>query len=226
MGDAFEAKFSPEQRDAVAHAYEDRRIRPARRVAQLASLGELTTSDGTILPPFKISIDYIRDLAADLRRRRLGHKTSQLAALPPRDAIEHLRRRLVNAADAELQTLERQKPGTRDLERLRQIGRLIREAQAIPPPTEPRPPAPGARANGQRDGGETRGGLAGQLLNDHRRSSRTETAHDTPLTQDHHGEHNTPDNHAKNTPRTEEDDTPAFAVRELAADLGVDLEED
>jgi hypothetical protein len=92
--------------------------------------------------------------------------------------VEALRRRLVNAADAGVSELERARRGKGgvDFERLRQAARAVREIAAIPGPGEPRPPAPGATVNGVRDGGATRGGLAGEILRAHRQRSQPEPA--------------------------------------------------
>src|SRR5438128_11729572 len=90
-----ERKYTDEQREALAFAYEDRRIRPARLVVDLAARGELE-HDGARLDPFETNANTVRDCARDLRNRRAGETSSQLAHLEPRDAIEALRRRLVN----------------------------------------------------------------------------------------------------------------------------------
>src|ERR1019366_7851956 len=49
-------------------------------------------------------------------------------------------------------------------EALRQVARAARELAAIPGPTDPRPPAPGAKVNGVRYGSETPGGRAGKIM--------------------------------------------------------------
>lgn len=165
----FDRKYTDDQRDAMAAAYEDRRIRPARLVVELAQRGALEWK-GQALDPFQTNDNTVRDCAKDLRRKRQGKRTSQLASLEPRDAIETLRVRLVNAADAMLQAFEkdvRRDAGTADPERLRQIMRCVKEAQAIPGKSEARKPRPGIvdPSTGERPTGErTRGGLAGQII--------------------------------------------------------------
>ena len=47
-------------------------------------------------------------------------------------------------------------------------GKTESELAAIPGPNDPHPLAPGAKINGMRNGGETRGGLAGKILAAHR----------------------------------------------------------
>lgn len=183
---SFQRKYTDEQREALCEAYEDRRVRPARRVVELAAAGELTHK-GQKVEPFTVGEDYIRDQVRHLRKRRRGLTTSELAQAAPRDAIEILRRRLVNAADAMLADSERdirRDPKTADPERLRQIARLVREAQAIPGPNEPRKPSPGQKVEGEREGAPTRHGLAGKILADARR-----TAGGGPAPSAHHPQH-------------------------------------
>jgi hypothetical protein len=162
----FHERYSDEQREAIAAAYVDRRIRPARRVVELAAAGELMWN-GQPLGPFETNASTVRSLASAHARRRAGLARSELAVAPPQDAVEALRRRLVNAADAGVTAIERKQKRSRgevSFEELRQAARAVREISALPGPNDPRPPAPGARVNGRRDGGATRGGLAGQLL--------------------------------------------------------------
>src|SRR4051812_37997039 len=96
----FQADYTDEQRDALAEAYEDRGIRPAHRVAALAEAGEL--KEGLAAFKVKGGANTVRDMARRRRNQRAGRITSELAQMPPRDAIEALRRRLVNAVDAHL----------------------------------------------------------------------------------------------------------------------------
>lgn len=226
---AFESVYTDEQREAVAFATVDRGIRPYRRVVELARLGDLT-HNGQKLDPFDITESYVSDLARKRRKARAGQQTSQLAAAPPRDAIEALRRRLVNAADAMLEHLEKQirnDAGKADPERLRQIMRAVREAAALPGPTDPRPPAPGATKGGKRNGAETKGGMAGSILAAHRGAGST-PAHDAPTHGNGHTEtgdagHDTADEtqdaardaqHDDDSHTAHEDGSPGWAVRE------------
>lgn len=165
MPEPFQERYTADQRRALATAYEDRRIRPYRVVCELAAAGELEPG----MPPFEVTggPGYVADLVRKLRRTRAGEHTSELAKAPPRDAIEALRRRLVNVCDQTLNAIEREKPRDRDPERLRQLARAIREAAAIPGPTDPTPlrPGHGKPAPGERKGeGATRGGIAGGVL--------------------------------------------------------------
>jgi hypothetical protein len=136
----------------------------------LAAAGELE-HNGERLPPFETNQSTVRSLARQRTRQRMGHATSELATRPPGDAVEALRRRLVNLADAGLTRLERElrRRGARlDFEQVRQAARAVREIAALPGPEDPRPPSPGERVGGQRNGGATRGGLAGELVAAHR----------------------------------------------------------
>jgi hypothetical protein len=121
----FQRIYTDEQKAAVAEAFEDRRIRPATRVADLAKAGELRYQ-GEMLDPFNIEAPTVRHEARMLRKRRAGQLTSKLSDVPARDAVEQLRRRMVNLADAELTVLERQKAGSRNPET---SGTALRSAQ-------------------------------------------------------------------------------------------------
>lgn len=181
MGAAFEEVYTDEQRDAMAEAYVDRGIRPARKVVELAEAGQLV--DG--LEPFKVGggDGTVRDLASKLKKRRAGKLASDVAKQPPRDAIEGLRVRLVSAIDHELTAIERAQRNARgkaaiDPERLRQVARAVREAALIPEPGKVAPPATPPREAGKRSS-VTKGGLAGAILADVDRA-QAGAAHDLP----------------------------------------------
>jgi hypothetical protein len=235
MAARFEAVYTDDQRDAIAHAYEDRRIRPARRVVELAAAGELEINDRT-LEPFTCSQNTVRDFAAKLRKRRAGEISSQLAKAAPRDAIESLRRRLVNAADAELAAIEKRQKNGKSVpgEELRQVARAVREIAAIPGPNDARPAAPGARVNGERDGAETKAGqgLAGKILHAHRTATAgADTAHNASPHADGDGEHGDREDAAQHAAQhadqsgvyTQEDGSRGLGVRVLADAVGVEL---
>jgi hypothetical protein len=173
----FNERFTERQREAVARAYVDRHVRPARAVADLARRGELESANGERLAAFEIGESTIRSFAGNLRRRRRGEIKSNLATARPTDAVEALRQRLVNAADAGLASLERRQRrerGKTDWTELREVARAVREIAALPAPGE-RGVEPGQRApgSGARAGGSSRGGLAGRLLAAHRASPPT-----------------------------------------------------
>lgn len=166
MSERFEARYTPDQRAAIAIAYVDRGIRPARAIVELAAAGELTF-EGKKLPAFTTNTGTINAFSAKLRRDRAGIGPSRIASLPAREAIEELRRRLVTMADRMLSAEETRAPSKVDPERLRQIARAIREAAAIPAQNEPATVKPGHRnATGGRDSAHTRGGLAGDIMRD------------------------------------------------------------
>ena len=155
----FRRKWTDEQREAVATAHLERRLSSVR-VAQLAAAGDLTRRDGTKLDPFPIPPSSIATIARRTQEKQAKHTESDLARIPHRDAIEQLRIAYITTAERELQAEQRKKDGTRNLERMRQIGRVLREAVALPARTEPVPTAPGAKENGKTNGGKTGGGLA------------------------------------------------------------------
>lgn len=226
MTGAFTPRYTEAQRDAIAHAYEDRRIRPASKVAALAAAGELE-HQGQQLEPFTVPENTVRDFARILRKRRRGELTSELANQPHRDAIETLRQRYVSLADQELAYEERQPAGSRDPERLRQIGRLLREAAALPARDDPAPRAPGSKAGtGKQTEAPTRGGLAGAILADHHRSTGEEPAPSAPDPQSEDGDQHATGNGASsdthdNGEHDRSNDVPGSRVRELATRVGV-----
>lgn len=170
---AFQAKYTADQREAIASAVIDRGA-SAPRVVELAAAGQLTDTHGAQLEPFSVPVNTVRSEVRKAKKRRHGEAASTLAKAEPRDAVEALRRRIVTMLDEELGVEERKRKGNRDPERVRQICRAMREAAAIPGPREERKPAPGQRAkDGKAEGGQTRGGLAGNLLSAHRAGTAT-----------------------------------------------------
>jgi hypothetical protein len=178
MSGAFVRKYTDDQREAMISARLDRGM-TFRRVVEVARAGELTAPDGTRLEPFDPPISTIASLARDAKKRRMGKQVSQVAQLPARDAIEALRRRLVNAADAMLEHELKRPLEKRDPERLRQIGRCVREFAAIPAQKDPTPTAPGSKQGGERNGGATQGGIGGSIIAAHRQGSTAQEASST-----------------------------------------------
>jgi hypothetical protein len=184
------SKYNDAQREAVAIAYEDKRVRPAGRVAEMAARGELQAPNGDMLEPFEIRADAVRTYGARLRRGRRGELKAGLTNAPPRDAIEALRRRLISAADDALKRSERRLRSnsitTKDVEMARQIARLIREAAAIPGPEDPRPVKPGQKipGTGANNGDRTSGGLAGTILAAHSGKGDVYTPEEDPQQSD------------------------------------------
>ena len=159
----FTAKLTVEQRQAVGLAMADTNM-SAGQIATAAKLGKLADfKTGQVLGPFDVSRSYVAQLGSKERRRRLG-KTSKISDLEHRDAVEALRRRFLETADAVLSWEEKRAPEKRDLERVRQCVRCVREAAALPGPTDPRPVSTVKRT------GKMPGGMAGQILAEHRRA--------------------------------------------------------
>src|SRR5690349_3802061 len=94
----FAEKWSHEQREAAAIAYADLKLGPYRRISELAAAGALTYN-GRKLDPFDMPPATVASLVQRLRKRRAGEITTELAKIPPRDAIEALRVRLVSVAE-------------------------------------------------------------------------------------------------------------------------------
>jgi hypothetical protein len=156
--------YSSAQREAIASTY--LLGAAAREVVTLAAAGELQHPSGATLRPFVTVEGTVRSLGHRERRRRLKASEAVDPDADPRDAVERRRRALLAAIDTELRRMriEQEQGRLTKLDRLRQIARAIREVAALPGPSEPRPPAPGAKVNGVRQGGETRGGIAGRVL--------------------------------------------------------------
>lgn len=185
---AFQRKHGQETRDAVVAAYLDRGIRPLTRVLRSLAAGELE-HDGKPCEAEQVNEHTARAWCREEEQRRAGRTESPLAKMEPRDAIEHLRVELLNAAHWTIQR-EKRRREKQDLERLRQAARLVREAAAIPSRNDPRPAAPGQRgADGEHNGGHTTGGLAGQILAAAKRSG---TAPDAQQHASHNGDADAP----------------------------------
>jgi hypothetical protein len=187
---AFDRKYSNAQADAIASAWNDRGMRPAKRVQELARAGELTDPTGEKIPGFEIAEGTIRSLARHARRRRRGEIRSPLSEAGPRDAIEIMRRRMANMIDGEMAVEERKRVGNRDAERMRQLCRAALEAARLPGPTDPRPLSPAAKdADGKRTEGGARGGLAGPMMRDLRSNGTGGgTVQNAPPLPTHHGD--------------------------------------
>lgn len=173
----FEKQLEPFQRDAAARAKADYGL-AAPDVAARAAEGRLKSPDGELLEPFTITAEYVRKLSSDLVRGRQGKNASPLSKLPPRDAVEALRVRLVNLADHELAFIEKQRTGKRDLTRMRDVIRCVKEAASIALPKEQQA-RPGEKVGGQAVAGErTRGGATGSLLAAMRGTKNDESPHE------------------------------------------------
>lgn len=167
---AFQRVYTDDQRAALASAYADAKIRPLRRIVELAREGRLS-HEGRECGPFHATTSSVYDLGRRKLREREGTAPTKLEELDGRDAIELLRRRLVSAADAQLahvEKLQRTADGRERVnpEMLRQIARAVREISALPTRDAPaQTRAPGAKVLGEQrnDGGATRGGLAGRI---------------------------------------------------------------
>jgi hypothetical protein len=161
-------RYTQAQREALAAAFEQPGV-TARDVVELAAAGALTHPSGAMLDPFIATQSTVRSQARRERlRRQRDAANTRLAELPARDALERMRVRLADAIEAELRRIEieqAQNPDRSvDAEQLRQLTRAVREFTWIPGPDERRPAPPGAKRDGVRQGGETRGGLAGRIL--------------------------------------------------------------
>lgn len=173
-------RYSARQREALAAIYSRPGV-SARRAVELSAAGELEHPSGAMLGPFDTTESTVRSVARRARMRQEREAAvARTSDLPPRDGVERLRCRLVDAIDVELDRIEIEQAEGRPLacDSLRQLGRAIWELAAIPGPLGPRPPAPGVKVNGVRRGGETRGGLAGKILTDHHGGAGASAQHD------------------------------------------------
>lgn len=161
---ALSSVYTSWQREAIAAGYTRM---TAKRVADLAASGGLVHPSGARLSPFRVPEATIRSIAQRARHKQAAAEARvETVDLAPRNAVERLRRQLVMAIDTELSRIEIEQAEGRPLKgaALSQVVRATWELAAIPGVDEPRPPAPGAKVNGTRRGGETRGGLAGPIL--------------------------------------------------------------
>ncbi len=160
------SRYTQAQRQAVAAVYASTTA-TAGDVSALAAAGELEHPTGARLAPFDVPESTVRSIARRDRLRDLAASAAtSVVDVPPQDAVERLRVQLVDATDTELRRIEIEQSEGRPVsgEALRQVARAIRELSSIPGVNERRPPPPGAKVNGIRDGSETRGGLAGQIM--------------------------------------------------------------
>lgn len=160
----FPAKYDDDQRAAIVQTGVDRGVRPIRRIAEMAAAGELSY-EGESIAPFKIPEPTVRDIIDRAKKRREGKLVTELAARPPRDAIEVMRRRFFSLADHELRRIEATHKRTKkpiDARLTAQLIRIVRETAALPGPGESRLPRKlGDRAD---DGGQpTTGPLENSL---------------------------------------------------------------
>jgi hypothetical protein len=179
-GGAWQRIYTDDQRDAMAEAYEDRRIRPARRIIELAAEG--TLKEG--LEPFKInSPATIASLARELRKSRAGQAVKAAEAASP-DIQRGTRRSLLLVAQYEMARVQRAskrkgrpnpetQAGADETERLarqmKEIARAVREAAAIPEPgVVAKAPGQSRDAEGKQEARTKPHQLGGALLKDHR----------------------------------------------------------
>jgi hypothetical protein len=213
-------KYTDEQKTAAAAAKLDQNM-TAARIQELARAGELTYK-GHKLPPFEIGSRAIYTARDRLRAQRMG-KRDGAATMEPEDMVAALKRRLLAAAEDELQHLEKgqnarqRKPA--DPEMLRQIARAVREAAALPSKGE-KTIAPGHHnpESNKVEGGQTRGGLGASIL----ASSRQRPAPEPPnpeTTQAENGTENTSDGgeQGQTSVQTHEEVAPDPSQRALLA---------
>lgn len=91
--------YDDAQRGAVEQAYLQG-VRPVSLICRLAAAGDLR-HEGEGVPPFEIPQTSAAHIGKRARKRREGKLPSALLNLPPRDAVENLRRRLMSFTDHE-----------------------------------------------------------------------------------------------------------------------------
>jgi hypothetical protein len=163
-------KYTPEQREAVAVAREAGRTGP--QVARLAAAGKLR-HDGQRLPAFQIPPASVRTISVTWRKRRAREGMDvELSEMPHRDAVEVLRRSLLDVAQVELRRMRKaqRRTGAVTWTEIRELARCVGDLARLPGPLDP-PPAtrnqPDART-GLRGVESRPGGEAGVLLRAHR----------------------------------------------------------
>jgi hypothetical protein len=167
-------KYSDRERAALERAGCDMRVRPFRRIVELAAAGRLPVLDGEEpVAAFEIPESTVRAIVRSGDAKRQGLKLrAELARLPADDRATVLERRLAALVDLELQRLEQRALTHQrepiDLEQCRRLARTIRELRAMPAKgTGPAPRAPGQRAGdgtSAPDKQASPSSLAGQIL--------------------------------------------------------------
>lgn len=198
--------FTKEQREAIVSAHLDRGL-PLSRAIGLAQRGEL---EG--LEPYAPNEGTARGWCVREKKRREAAKAkTPIATLKQPDQLELLRTLAVDTAYQELENFRKQqktRPKDTNPERLRQIVRVIREAAALPGPGEQRPPAPGQKRDGVQHGGQTRDGMAAELLKAHRSNGKAQQGRPA---QDAHKTHTHTENTTHRSEATEAQDTQTAA---------------
>lgn len=190
---AWDPIYTDAQRTAIVYAAVELRIRPYRKIKELAAAGQLRPDeDADPVPPFHIPEATISDMKVNAERRRAGHHLrGELAKLPARDRAEQLQRRLTGVIDHELERLERiqrYKPKAElNARQAMNVAKAIRELATLPDPHEKRlPRTRGEQEAGEQHGTPTQDSLAGKLLRASDASqapSRRDTAAIEPATQ-------------------------------------------
>lgn len=106
MGTAFNRIYTDEQRGAVREAHTEQKVRPVRRICEMAKAGELTFQGSTI-EPFKIPEATAREIIKPARISR-AKRTLALDETPAEDVLDSFRRRLLVLVDTEIARVERE----------------------------------------------------------------------------------------------------------------------
>lgn len=171
---AFQTRYSKEQKEAVAHAFLDRGIRPLAKILTMAQEGQLTLHNRRI-EAFEMVAGSAREEIKRERRRRAARVGTGLPSMPHADAMEDARKRLLGVVENELSVMERKqraKPNTTHIDpaTVREWARAMREISHLSPDAETQGRRPGQTASdGSKQEGETRNGLAADILRDARK---------------------------------------------------------
>lgn len=176
--DPFAPRYTPAQREAARRELRIG-IKPAE-VCRRAADGELAPG----LEPFTLAPGTARTWRDQERAAAKREAAAAATAGNPGDVIAQLRGELLAAISAELRDVKRRQARRSDCrhckartervsgEELRQLGRALREANALVPggSAPPEHSAPGSSAPSR----QPVPGIAGAILTEHRRSAHTE----------------------------------------------------
>ena len=211
----FERRYSEDQISACVHAHLDRKIRPKRRILELAEAGQLTARDGRTLKPFTMNPLSFNGFITAERKRRRGPKFGPgLDALDrPDDVMEGMRRRMIAVANDELTFAEssgeeaRPRASTADRAPHARSSRTARtEGRPLPAARRARQGRPHGRRRKRRHRGQ-----------DARRASAGQTAPEPPSKQETQAETRDVSAHARINGTTEqaEGTSPGPAIANL-----------
>jgi hypothetical protein len=137
------ARYSPEQKEKI---WRLRRVDALPWKQVIAKCGEGDDE----LPGFGLPMNSARHIVERLDQERLG-RPQRLGDLEPQEALRSVYQRVLGVVDREMCAIERRRVGTRDVERIQKLVKLVREVRPLADTLQPPPRSPDARPIGRPD---------------------------------------------------------------------------